>query len=216
MFTTYITTKTLDFFNSLFIKKSTKNMILDPFSCILRIAILSFKPLGTKISIIDNRITYNEPHFLQGPIRWTYGDNREDLHNLYSPILKIFQWYNCETQEIKNILELTIQGMEKLKSAYSKNNSICHSINYYTHIIKDNMENKKTHEDDSDDSNKIYEDLKKLWNSNEISIVNNILTEMKTTNKEEMTSLITALESMLYIKEKRVHSIITEHTTTLN
>ena len=138
------------------------------------------------------------------------------FHNLYSPILKIFQWYNCETQEIKNILELTIQGMEKLKSAYSKNNSICHSINYYTHIIKDNMENKKTHEDDSDDSNKIYEDLKKLWNSNEISIVNNILTEMKTTNKEEMTSLITALESMLYIKEKRVHSIITEHKTTLN
>ena len=47
-------------------------MILDPFySCILRIAILSFKPLGTKMGIIDNRITYNEPHFLQGPINLT-------------------------------------------------------------------------------------------------------------------------------------------------
>lgn len=216
MFSSYITSKTLDFFNSFFIKNNHKTMIIDPFSCVLRLAILSFKPIGTKISIINNRIAYNEPHFLQGPIRWTYGDNREDLHNLYSPIIKVFYWYDCEKEEIKNILQLTILGLDKLKSSYSNNNSICHSINYYKQIIQDNMKSKDLNTTDTDDNNKIYADLKKLWNSNEISIVNNILTEMKTTNKEELSSLVTALESILYIKEKRVKAIITEHTTTLN
>ena len=118
---------------------------------------------------------------------------------------------------MKNILELTTQGLEKLKQSYDNNTSICHSINYYTQIIKDNIKTKDLNTTETDDNNnKIYEDLKKLWNSNEISIVNNILNEMKTTNKDEMNSLIKALESILYIKEKRVKAIINEHTTTLN
>lgn len=215
MFSSLITSKTLDFLNSFFKKKCNKTMIIDPLSCIVRLSILSFKPIGTKISIIDNRISYNEPHFLQGPIRWSYGDNREDLHNLYSPILKVFEWYDSEKKEIKNILELSLSGLEKLKKSYASNNSICHSINYYKQIINNNLISKDKNITNNDD-NKIYEDLKKLWNSNEILIINNILNEMKTTNKEELNSLISALESILYIKEKRVKNIIENYTTILD
>ena len=118
-------------------------------------------------------------------------------------------------EEIKKILNLSLLGLEKLKQSYSNNNSICHSINYYKQIINDNLKSRNNNITESDD-NKIYEDLKKLWNSNEILIVNNILDEMKTTNKDELNSLINALESILYIKEKRVKGIIQQHTTTLN
>ena len=63
-----------------------RNLILEPFCCILRIILLNYKPIGTKISIQNNSIQYYDPSIYQGILRSIYGDNREDIHNLYSPI----------------------------------------------------------------------------------------------------------------------------------
>ena len=71
-----------------------RNLILEPFCCILRMILLNYKPIGTKISIQNNSIQYYDPSMFQGILRSIYGDNREDIHNLYSPILKAFEWYN--------------------------------------------------------------------------------------------------------------------------
>ena len=74
-----------------------KDSILDTLTCLVRLGILDFKPLGTKISLNNNRIKYNEPNVLQGAIRWTNGDAREDLHNLFTSINAIcwFSDSNC-------------------------------------------------------------------------------------------------------------------------
>ena len=45
-----------------------------------------FKPKNTKLSIKNNKITYNDPNVLQGTIRWTSGDNSEDIHNIYNKL----------------------------------------------------------------------------------------------------------------------------------
>ena len=37
--------------------------ILEPLSCVIRIGLLSYKPDGSKISISNNKIYYNEPYF---------------------------------------------------------------------------------------------------------------------------------------------------------
>ena len=216
MLSLYITQKAVSLFNSLFSTKNSKNLIIDPFTCIVRLSILSFKPPGTKISIYDNRISYHEPNFLQGTIRWSQGDNREDLHNLYKPIVKALEWYDCNTSIIKHIFELSKDGLKELKYAYNNNSSICHSINYYITTIETHLDNKQhTNSGVNNENNIIYNELKKLWNTNEITIVNTILTEMKTSRKDEQESLINALESILVIKEKRVKSIILENTTQL-
>ena len=85
------TGKAFIFFNTIFNDTDKRNSILDPFTCIIRLAILSFKPVGTKISIHNNKISYHDPNILQGALRWTYGDNREDLHNIYNPIRKVIE-----------------------------------------------------------------------------------------------------------------------------
>ena len=54
--------------SNVFYMKQEKNMVLDPLTCIIRLAILSFKPVGTKISINNNRITYCEPSIFQGTL----------------------------------------------------------------------------------------------------------------------------------------------------
>jgi len=71
-----------------------RNLILEPFNCILRIILLNYKKEGTKISIQNNSIQYSDPSLYQGIIRSIYGDNRDDIHNLYAPILKAYEWYD--------------------------------------------------------------------------------------------------------------------------
>lgn len=192
----------------------TKHYIIDPLTCMIRLAILSFKPMGTKISIIDNRIKYNDPSLLQGTIRWTQGDNRDDLHNLYGPITKAIEWYDVSCPKIKNIFQLGSLGVKNLMESYTGNSTINHSLEYYKTIIDHSISGNKT-DVEFDEQNKIYKDLKNLWNTNEITIINDILQEIKNKDTEEVECLIKAIDAIIYIKEKRVKGIIDKNTTIL-
>jgi adenosine deaminase len=59
---------------SMFMAKKEKNTIIDPFSCLVKLALLKFMDQGTKISVHDNRIYFNSPNYIQGVIRFIYGD----------------------------------------------------------------------------------------------------------------------------------------------
>ena len=120
--------------------KTQKKEILDPLTTIIRLAILSFKNDGTKISISNNTFYLQEPTMLQAPIRWGYGDKREDLHNLYNPIEKCLEWYNIQKYPfLKNIYLSAIDGLNKLKKSYSnydnESSIISHSLSYYSNLI---------------------------------------------------------------------------------
>ena len=60
------------------------DILLEPLSCIFRMILLNYKEEGTKISILNHSIQYNESNFYQGIMRTINGDTREDLHNLYN------------------------------------------------------------------------------------------------------------------------------------
>ena len=216
MFKHYLTETTLQFFGSIFgtHQKNSKYFIIDPFTCMVRLAILSFKPQGTKISIINNMIKYNDPNIFQGTIRWSQGDNRDDLHNLYRPITKAIEWYDLGNDKIKHIFGLSSKGIDLLMSSYFSNSTVRHSLVYYKTIIDDNLKEEKE-VILKDSHNKIYTELKNLWNKNEINIINDILTEMENKNEDEQMSLIDAIDSIINIKEKKVQIIINNNTTVL-
>jgi len=218
MFNNYITDTTVQLFSSIFgnNKQQTKYFIIDPFTCMVRLAILSFKPKGTKISILDNMIKYNDPNILQGTIRWSQGDNRDDLHNLYRPITKAIEWYQLDDEKIKHIFGLSSKGIENLMFSYTGNSTVRHSLVYYKSIIDDNLkEERETIVNKEENFNKIYTELKSLWNKNEINIINDILSEMENKTDEEKQSLINAIDSIINIKERRVQMIIKKNTTVL-
>ena len=79
MFRINLQNKIYNLFNSFFNKNTKPDSIIEPLTCLIRLALLEFKPLNTKLSIYNNRITYDEPNILQGAIRWSNGDNREDI-----------------------------------------------------------------------------------------------------------------------------------------
>ena len=116
--------------------KKDKNIIIDPFSCIIKLGLLSYQEEGTKISIIDNQINFNEPNAGQGIIRYLYGDGREDLHNLFRPIQKSVEWYKLKNyKDIEFLFQRAIEGMNILKKSYGKFETIQHTIDYYISIL---------------------------------------------------------------------------------
>ena len=215
---TELTLKTIQIIDNIFNTKNDKNYIIDPLTCIIRLSMLYFKETGTKISINDNKIKFNEPHMLQGTIRWSNGDNRDDLHNLYRPIIKSLDWYDYSKPEMKHLFELAYKGLDKLKQAYKNNSSITHSLELYSSNIKDKLDQKYEQNENNTDNiviNKIYMDLKELWNDNEIEIINNLFKEIENSDKNEQKSLMSALDSIINIKEEKVKNIILVHTTLL-
>ena len=63
-----------------------KTLILDPLSVIIKLAILSNKPVGTKLLIQNNVIYFQEPGPFQALCRVIYKSNKTDLQYMYNPI----------------------------------------------------------------------------------------------------------------------------------
>ena len=222
-----------------------RNSIIEPLICLTRLAILEFKPIGTKISIFNNQISYNEPNILQGAVRWSNGDARDDLHNVFLPLTKAPLWYDVTKPDIQNIFKFAIRGLEKLKRSYLRNSTINHSIQYYIDCLRKSINpneeeesgrrssrrNRDTETETEDEHNTIFNKLKGIWNDREISIINNLLIEMESRRSEEgdtslntgshflldsdSDTLITTLETLLCAKERKVSDLITRSTTLL-
>ena len=97
---------------------NNKNLILEPLCTIVKLILLSYKPDGTKISIYNNSIQYNEPSIIQGIIRNLNGDKKDDLHNLYHPFLKSFEWYDKNNKIYKYFYEQCVIGLQLLVNVY--------------------------------------------------------------------------------------------------
>lgn len=219
----------LEFINRLFLEKNNNNSILDPLTCIIRLSLLSFKEKGTKISIQNNRIQYNDPSMLQGAKRWSYGDKREDLHNVYNPIKKIIEWYNIDNREIYGLCEYCIKGLELLNSSYDINSIVNHTLSLYITELKlalantdKNDKERKTntiHKKIENKNNILYDSFISLWNKREVVIIYNMLVEMTDAkdkeDNEKLTSLMCSLDCILNTKEEIINKVITESTTVL-
>ena len=131
-----IASGTIQTLKSIFQKKPEHNVIIDPFSCLVKLSLLRFLDSGTKISINNNRLFFNSPTYIQGIVRFLYGDNREHLHNLYLPIQKCVEWFWDEKHtDMIYIFNNAVIGLKFLKKAYSEYATIQHTIDYYIIIL---------------------------------------------------------------------------------
>ena len=215
--------KTIDLSNVLTknINDKNKSQVLDPLSSLIRLALLNYKPIGTKLSFYNNTINFQEPDFLQSAKRWSSGDNRNQIHNLYNPIFKIHQWYDIKQPQFVFVLKKAKSGLQNLIQCYTKDSStISHSINYYIETI-DNILNDNIKKDDLENTTDIYSiKLKDLWSDREIQIIYLLLQDVdeKKNNQgkfNNIDSLIQAIESILIGKDKFVYDIVNKLSTSL-
>ena len=197
---------------------NNRNLILEPFCCILRIILLEYKPMGTKISIQNNSIQYYDPSFYQGFLRSFYGDNREDIHNLYAPILKGFDWFSVTDSKMNRyFFERLIVGLEKLKSVYQENTIIHHSISHYITMVRDliDINDLSKYKNYDKKESPLIEELKNIWDNDEIFIIYKNLNYVNDTNDDNLKqTYIKSIEDILSYKEKQVEKYINNSSTT--
>lgn len=119
-----------------------KNELLDPLSTLCKLALLSFHKEGTKISVDNNRIYFQDPGVTQTVTRWYNNYKREDLHQLMNPVKKLEDMYDVFSEPGFNyIIALAIEGVEKLTQTYEASNKrtgtsvVIHSLEMYKTIL---------------------------------------------------------------------------------
>ena len=186
--------------------KREKNLILEPLTVIFRLSLLQYKDKGTKISIRDNSIQYQLPTYDQGLIRMIEGDTREDLHNLYHPLLKCIEWYPYESYQF--IYDECIIGLNILNSVYDRNSTIRHTISHYISVIQMN-ECENIIEDV--DINPIIDKLKEIWTIQEI---NSAISLLKLIHDDVNRDIyLDSLELIIQNKESFIHDLLKKIST---
>ena len=74
-------------------KKERFETILEPLQAITQLAILSFCPKGSKLSIANNLLYVQHPSWTQGLLRSYYQDARDDLYFLFNVIRRFNKFY---------------------------------------------------------------------------------------------------------------------------
>ena len=184
-------------------KNTQKNLILEPLCCILKLILLQFKEKNTKISVSDNSITFNEPSYGQGLVRSLYGDCREDLHNIYHPLLKSVEWYPIKDFNI--YYEECKKGLQLLLKVYDDNTTIHHTISHYISIIEGKNDKEVS------ETNPIIDNLKDFWKSEEINVINELLNLILENIEKDV--YLKCLENIIEEKEKKVNEYIQKVST---
>lgn len=119
--------------------------ILDPMSVIVKLAIISNKPVGSKLCIKDNVVFIQEPGFFQSVCRLYFNANKTDLQYLYNPIQIACEHYlNVKymekTPEIKKLFNCALRGLDRMKETYKTCPIIVLCLHSYSTLIENHLE----------------------------------------------------------------------------
>lgn len=208
------------YFFNFFIGKNNKNnkQILDPLTTIIKIALLNFYDVGTKLSISNNSIEIQESNVLQGTIRWGNGSSRTNLHNLKEPIENCLNWFpHSKYNNLEIVYKNAISGLKKLQECYKQNvgdNNVNHLIEYYINIINSKLDNKEEIMEKSVIlDNTIQRDIKKIWSVNDITLVNTYFKILEENNENE--KIIKSIYEFLKNKDLTIQNYLKKYITEL-
>ncbi len=196
---------TYNIYNMMIVPYQTnqKNLILEPLSCILKLILFQFEKEGTKVSVSNNAILFNEPSVTQGLMRSVYGDCREDLHNLYHPLIKATEWYPIQKYPL--FYSECKKGFELLNQVYDDNTTIHHTISHYISILDE------TNKQSLPDTNPIIDQLKDIWIEDEIKAIEELLKLILNDKNKDIYRK--SLNDIVSAKEKIVNQYIQKVST---
>ena len=186
--------------------KNIKLFILDPLSIIIKLAIISNKPVGTKLLIQNNIVYFHEPGMFQAVTRYFFNSNKTDLQYLYNPIHVACQQFLKKefiqsSPRIKSLFECAQSGIERLKETYKSCSMICLCLNYYHTIITNFVEevyNETIFRKDSMSSLYTKEVIGKLntqWSQEKIKVILDLISFL--TNDKMATNNVKSLENIM-------------------
>jgi hypothetical protein len=210
------------YYNSQYTPK--ERIVLDPLTTMCKLALLAFKPIGTKIGFGENRIVIQIPTRSQWFWRTVYGNKKYQIHHLLTPIARAIKRYPISNPNIKTIFQTSIIGLEKLKLTYNNDSStVVHSLELYIHTINEYIQTINTDDTRSrsnsilklleEDDNKLNI-LQDIWNDKTIEIIANMIRQIED-QPYDTSSYVDAIENILNNQDDKLSNKIQEITESL-
>ncbi len=185
----------------------SRNDLVDPLSIIIKLIILSHKPIGTKVSIQNNKIIIQNNSLIQGTIRSIYGDKKTDINILCAPVIFACIHYLLppNRERFLHIFKNATSGLAKLKDTYI-GKDIVYNIEQIKNIVDSFIMNEKI-----DPGNFIanyqsqvyklkidtYKHISTVWDDKRYDILFNILEELDKSNEHNKESILCSLTHFL-------------------
>jgi hypothetical protein len=190
--------------------------ILDPLSVIIKLAIISNKPIGTKLRIDNNVIYLQEPGPFQAISRYFYKSNKTNIQYLYNPIEIACNNYLTkeviqQNPKIKDLFKCAQNGLLRLIDTYKSSSIMRICLNYYLSLISNHLEEKNNNALFlKDGMTPFYTEeninkLSKIWSQDKIQIILNLTTFLS--NDDSAETNVTSLETIINGIDKQVSSI---------
>ena len=204
--------------NNLQTQKERSDMILEPLQVMVQLGLLSFCPIGTKVSVSENLLHLQQPSYIQGALRWWGNDNKDDLYYLFHAIRRYYKWYKPQNTKIYNhILALAIKGISKLTETYSKTDktSITHTLSLYKNVLElENPDLFKDAEESAVNMDTVFEGITKIYDDRLLKAIFNTFKLMQDDKNSEniqlyingMQQIITPTNNLL---RKWIHDNLT-------
>lgn len=126
-------------------RKERFDIILEPLQAVLQLALMSFCPLGTKLSISNNLLLIQHPTWIQGVIRSYNNDKKDDLFFLFNAIIRFNCFYSylkesdIEDDRIlyKLLIKLSKKGIDTMIQTYAniEQPSLLHTLHMYKMLL---------------------------------------------------------------------------------
>jgi len=196
-------------------KINIKNLLLDPLSVVIKLAILSNKPVGTKLLIQNNIIYFQEPGIFQSITRIYYNSNKTDLQYMYNPIQIACSTFLTKDgiqkhPRIKQLFIFAQNGLKRLIETYKNCSIISHCLHYYYAIITNHVEQKYNDSIFNKDGMTIYytkeliEQLNDQWSQEKIKVILDLISFLTNDSMalNNVKSLETIMENNDFISQK--------------
>jgi hypothetical protein len=192
-------------------KFNLKHYILDPLSVIVKLAILSKKPIGTKILIQKNCLYFQEPGFFQSISRTYYQSNKIDIQYLFNPIHQACENYIKKDNKYASLFGFALEGLRRLMETYSHCSIVGLCLSYYYCIIDQYIqktENQRLFYKDTMSDIYTEETVKRMnqgWTEEKIKIVLELITFLSQDQKADVN--IISLETLMSNNDVSSHDI---------
>jgi hypothetical protein len=191
--------------------------ILDPLSVIIKLAILSNKPIGTKICISNNVVSLQDPGPFQAFCRYIFSTNKADIQYIYNPIQIACQTYLSKdavskNPKLKELFKCAQNGLLRLSETYKTCSIIRLCINYYATLIDNHLQeiyNESLFKNDlltplyTTELTKIFT---KLWTQDRIKIILNLTTFL--ISDENAGANVKSVETIMVDIDSQVQKLI--------
>lgn len=122
-------------------KKERFETILEPLQALIQISLLSYYPIGSKLTIQNNILHIQAPSYSQSVTRWYNNDTQEDLFYLFNIFCRFKKFYmDIKVEHIKLfelLISLAKNGINNLIRTYNQTDKthVLHTLQMYKNML---------------------------------------------------------------------------------